>query len=1355
MDATLKSAVLFAGKAGVAGLVSSSAAALADGVVQAMAWTRWQIAALVLLTVGLLGSGAGLLLAVQLGGSSADAGAAGGPVALPADPQAAVVVLDIIDTQPGARKRTEPFLTIRADRTVVLGGDAQARRLEAKLTAGQLQDLLRFAIHENQFFASTSDQLREAIRSETARKGVTVRGGPTTVLRIQGNAKEHEVRLEALGEHARKYPDIKPLGQLAAIQQRLEKLATWIHAGEQPGIDRAVQAANEQLQKQFPDAPALTADDLQSALQQTDGKSELVLERRGVAADKNPYSFVYAQVQQAAGEVKVTLRANLDAAVKPQPPPVVGGKEEKLYLDAINVAPPPIATDPAVRYDYDIVYVRAPRFGDKGRTRWTEIAHPALMDAHADLMLLHPDGSEEVLVKGGEDGAITDPMVSYDGEWVYYSHLKGLKGTSQHGQSPFGGADIYKVHVRTRRVVRLTYQEYTPNTGAANWASDYRTPEKGRAYLNYGVLNMGPCPVPGGKIVFTSNRNAFKPPKHPTPCLQLFVMDEDGSNLEEIGYLNIGMALHPVVLTDGRIMFSSLESQGVRNGILWGLWVINPDGTNWGPMISAFDPGGAPNAFHFQTQLSDGSIIAEEYYNQNNSGFGSYLKLPLAAPEGVPGFGPGWMGDPRNTPLRFGRFDNGRGKYYRLPFTPWGAESLTRFALNGEGPADRSIRGDKTSPAVGKFTHPSGAPDNHLLTCYSTGPANHQYSYPPEIDGGLYLIKSGKAIDEPGQMLLIKNDPNYNEQWPRALVSYKRIYGIDEPRRLPTLRNDGKRHPALPEGTPFGLVGTSSFYKRESYPNGVVPPGSVTAGYAGTNDRTGYRGLDPFNTSENGATLNWFNQGADAGLYANSEIHAVRILVMEPTTDRNRGNYPRDGRLFYNFARERLRILGEIPLRKFPPPGADATGVAKGQPFDPDGNPDTSFLAKIPADVAFTFQTLDKDGMVLNMAQTWHQLRPGEIRNDCGGCHAHSQKPTLFEHTAAAKKDYTIFDLSQKTPLLTTKANDQSGRKWDEKDETGLRFVDGVKNVEYFRDIKPILDRSCVACHTQKWEKPAGNLVLDDDSPQSSEGVKAPGTYFRLVLDGKAKFGHKPVIHNGEWRNQQATRYIRMFQSRRSLLTWKVLGRRTDGWTNDDFPTETAPGDPNSLQLRGQPVPNTQANRDRSDLDYTGPCPPPEAVEGTYVGPDGRKVKVPALTDEERRTIVRWIDLGCPLDLDFDPANPQARGYGWMCDDNRPTLALANPQAGVNPPLTRVLVGMHDYYSGLEADSFSVVADFPIDGVPAGGNLASKFKAKGEGVWELTLAQPITDLPKGKLTVSVKDRQGNITKIERTFSVVK
>src|SRR5207247_1171849 len=99
------------------------------------------------------------------------------------------------------------------------------------------------------------------------------------------------------------------------------------------------------------------------------------------------------------------------------------------------------------------------------------------------------------------------------------------------------------------------------------------------------------------------------------------------------------------------------------------------------------------------------------------------------------------------------------------------------------------------------------------------------------------------------------------------------------------------------------------------------------------------------------------------------------------------------------------------------------------------------------------------------------QLRPGEIRNDCGGCHAHSQKPTLFKDTAAAKPDYVPFDLTRSTPLITTKAKDESGKKWDVADSTGVRFEKSIRNLEYHRDVKPIFERSCVACHSHKSEK--------------------------------------------------------------------------------------------------------------------------------------------------------------------------------------------------------------------------------------------------------------------------------------------
>jgi hypothetical protein len=96
---------------------------------------------------------------------------------------------------------------------------------------------------------------------------------------------------------------------------------------------------------------------------------------------------------------------------------------------------------------------------------------------------------------------------------------------------------------------------------------------------------------------------------------------------------------------------------------------------------------------------------------------------------------------------------------------------------------------------------------------------------------------------------------------------------------------------------------------------------------------------------------------------------------------------------FSNHAGERLRILGEIPVRKFkssrhaPREGvrhAERDGY-DGQPLDPDGKPDTSFLAKIPANIPWTFQTIDKDGMVLNMALTWHQIPPAKSATTAAG----------------------------------------------------------------------------------------------------------------------------------------------------------------------------------------------------------------------------------------------------------------------------------------------------------------------------------------------------------------------------------
>ena len=73
--------------------------------------------------------------------------------------------------------------------------------------------------------------------------------------------------------------------------------------------------------------------------------------------------------------------------------------------------------------------------------------------------------------------------------------------------------------------------------------------------------------------------------------------------------------------------------------------------------------------------------------------------------------------------------------------------------------------------------------------------------------------------------------------------------------------------------------------------------------------------------------------------------------------------------------------------------------------------------------------------------------------------------------------------------------------------------------------------------------------------------------------------------------------------------------------------------------------------------------------------------------------------------------------------------------------------------SGLDPASFRVTADVAVDGAAPGTNLASKFSEVAKSIWELKLSKPVESLPSGRLSIEVKDRQGNASRIERLFSV--
>ncbi|GJM09178.1 MAG: hypothetical protein DHS20C11_14540 [Lysobacteraceae bacterium] len=941
---------------------------------------------------------------------------------------------------------------------------------------------------------------------------------------------------------------------------------------------------------------------------------------------------------------------------------------------------------PAQAVDYDIVYVRQIRNGDLVNTTWPEVFHPGRIDAGADLILRHPDGSEEVLIDC-DVCSVTDPFVSFDAQWVYYSLFPDVSPgalNTQRGNLPYAGADIYRLNFSTREIQRLTFQEFTPNTGMGHWdESNPVDPPSEYNRLGYGILNLGPTPLPGGRIAFTSNRNGFVPAKPYTfPTLQLFVMDIDGSNVHAIAPMTINSALHPTILADGRIMFSSYESQGLRDQRLWGIWSIYPDGRNWAPVVSAFK---SPSAFHFMTQLGDSDLVVTDYYNLNNNGFGAMYRIPVAPPPGTPPFGNAYPGD--NPPID-ATADGGFYWPVRMPFTPWGTTAVTPFTHANDNAAPI---GDDGTTRVGKVTHPSGAPNNDLLVVWTPGPANdlNRPTTLPYYDGGIYVIENADAIWDPADMELVVNSDQYNEAWPRAVVPYSAVHGIEEPMNLPWLPNDGTAHEALPAGTPYGLIGTSSFYKRESFPG-------YTPSWANTFD-----GLDAFNTSENGQSSNWVYQGSDAGKYDDSEIWAVRLVALEANTHRSYG--PNYGQQFDNFANERHRIMGEIPLRK---------EDGNGQPvMDSEGNPDTSFLAKIPADTPFTFQTIDRNGLMLNMAQTWHQVRPGEVRTDCGGCHAHSQQPLDFATTAAAAPDYPMLDLYNETPMVS--------QETDGTPSLHLAATPMV-DVEFIRDIRPILTRSCVSCHSQSDPNPPGNLVLDDLTPING----LPGDYARLADDRNADFGYPPVISNGTWRQTNASRYVRKFQARRSLLVWKVFGQRLDGWDNADHPTESVLGDASTLP--------TGANPNEADIDFTGSIMPPPGTE-------------PELTIDEKMMIGRWIDLGAPIDLGI---------YGWFADDQRPTLSVNRPSQGNAPPFDDIQFGMIDANSGLDLSTLSVTADLVVQGRPPGSELADLAVETHPGVYQIDIGGSFGPIDDGHVRMEVADLQGNFKRVDVEFSTL-
>ena len=159
------------------------------------------------------------------------------------------------------------------------------------------------------------------------------------------------------------------------------------------------------------------------------------------------------------------------------------------------------------------------------------------------------------------EGIIRDPDVSFDGKKVLFS-MRRNKDDDYH---------IYEINADGTGLRQIT-------TGR-------------------GLSDIDPIYLPNGQILFSSTREPKFCMCNRHPMCNLFTMNADGSNMDQIGHSTLFEG-HASVLSDGRVLYDRWEYVDRNFGDAQGLWVTNPDGTlhaiYWGN--NSATPGGVIDA---------------------------------------------------------------------------------------------------------------------------------------------------------------------------------------------------------------------------------------------------------------------------------------------------------------------------------------------------------------------------------------------------------------------------------------------------------------------------------------------------------------------------------------------------------------------------------------------------------------------------------------------------------------------------------------------------------------------------------------------------------------------------------------
>src|SRR5262249_51806873 len=145
-------------------------------------------------------------------------------------------------------------------------GSQISKILDGRLSACELEELLRFALHDQEFFEFDQAAVKAAIRDKYQSDGNVSdsNDATTTGIHIPPADRRHDVRWPRSLKAAWDFPKVERLHQLYAVDRRLSQVFYVLLAGGPERVEAVVAKMNELIEyyyRHYPDAPVLTAAD--------------------------------------------------------------------------------------------------------------------------------------------------------------------------------------------------------------------------------------------------------------------------------------------------------------------------------------------------------------------------------------------------------------------------------------------------------------------------------------------------------------------------------------------------------------------------------------------------------------------------------------------------------------------------------------------------------------------------------------------------------------------------------------------------------------------------------------------------------------------------------------------------------------------------------------------------------------------------------------------------------------------------------------------------------------------------------------------------------------------------------------